>query len=277
MTSTESGLQSGEYRAVLLYGTRVPLWRSPSGSSESLRSSRRPNRSGLPRSGCESVVASSPRWSTARSTPREDPASALSVPPSLSQDATPARRPVRRGVARSARRAPAPCSSEPPAPARHAAWRYQPARSGGSRARHCIRPPRAHVSRRASAQLPPGRPARPRDREHTEAPHRRQRIGPPSGSRHSRMQPASVSASGRRRSAARNRAGPRSRREQPALEIGGHLVAADGWKIEREKGIFGHGGRDDFVVSAETRLETHFYWITITYVTLAISSCALLN
>ena len=27
-----------------------------------------------------------------------------------------------------------------------------------------------------------------------------------------------------------------------ALEIGGHLLAFDGWQIEREKGIFGHGG-----------------------------------
>jgi len=33
-----------------------------------------------------------------------------------------------------------------------------------------------------------------------------------------------------------------NRRDRPAGEIGGHLLAAYGWKIEREKGIIGHGG-----------------------------------
>ena len=35
---------------------------------------------------------------------------------------------------------------------------------------------------------------------------------------------------------------PAVRRDQTAREIGGHLLALYGWKIEREKGIFGHGG-----------------------------------
>ena len=32
------------------------------------------------------------------------------------------------------------------------------------------------------------------------------------------------------------------RRDQPAPEIGGYLLATYGWKIEREQAIFGHGG-----------------------------------
>ena len=52
------------------------------------------------------------------------------------------------------------------------------------------------------------------------------------------------------------------RRDQPACEIGGHLLAACGWKIEREQGIFGHGGRGALVVSGEMRLATNFYPIS---------------
>ena len=47
-------------------------------------------------------------------------------------------------------------------------------------------------------------------------------------------------------------------RDQPAIEIGGHLLASNGWKIEREKGIFGHGGRGAFVVWEEMRFATDF-------------------
>ena len=86
-----------------------------------------------------------------------------------------------------------------------------------------------------------------------------------SGSRHSRMQPASASARPSRRSAARSSTSPPSDEIEPALEIGGYLLAADGWKIEREKGIFGHGGRGAFVASVERRWETNFYPITTTY------------
>jgi len=32
-----------------------------------------------------------------------------------------------------------------------------------------------------------------------------------------------------------------------------------GWKIEREKAIFGHGGRGALVASAEVRWTTNFY------------------
>ena len=54
-------------------------------------------------------------------------------------------------------------------------------------------------------------------------------------------------------------------RDQPALEIGGHLLASNGWKIEREKGIFGHGGRGAFVVWEEMRFAPTFYPISTTY------------
>ena len=52
---------------------------------------------------------------------------------------------------------------------------------------------------------------------------------------------------------------PTVRRDRTADEIGGHLLAAYGWKIEREKGIFGHGGRGAFVASVEVRWTTNFY------------------
>ena len=51
-----------------------------------------------------------------------------------------------------------------------------------------------------------------------------------------------------------------------------YLLAADGWKIEQEKGIFGHGGRGAFVASVERRWETNFYPITTNYATFATSS-----
>ena len=57
---------------------------------------------------------------------------------------------------------------------------------------------------------------------------------------------------------------PAVRRDQTAREIGGHLLALYGWKIEREKAIFGHGGRGAFVVGAEGRWTTNFYPITTT-------------
>ena len=93
-----------------------------------------------------------------------------------------------------------------------------------------------------------------------------------SGSRHSRMQPASVSDRPSRRSAPRNRTSPAVGRDQPAREIGGHLLAACGWKIERERSIFGHGGRGALVVSGEMRLATNFYPISTGYAMSAITS-----
>ena len=51
---------------------------------------------------------------------------------------------------------------------------------------------------------------------------------------------------------------PAVRRDRPALEIGGHLLAIDGWKIERERSIFGHSGRGALVASAEMRWTTNF-------------------
>ena len=40
---------------------------------------------------------------------------------------------------------------------------------------------------------------------------------------------------------------------------------SNGWKIEREKGIFGHGGRGAFVVWEEMRFAPTFYPISTTY------------
>ena len=85
------------------------------------------------------------------------------------------------------------------------------------------------------------------------------------GSRHSRMQPASVSARSRRRSASRRQNQPAVRGDQTALEIGGHLLALDGWQIEREQAIFGHGGRGAFVDREELASTTNFYPISTTY------------
>ena len=65
---------------------------------------------------------------------------------------------------------------------------------------------------------------------------------------------------------------PAIRRDQPAPEIGGHLLAAYGWKIEREKAIFGHGGRGALVAWEEMRLVTNFYPISTTYAMSAITS-----
>ena len=111
-----------------------------------------------------------------------------------------------------------------------------------------------------------------RDREHAEAQHRRQRVD-----HQRRVAPLP--------DAARQRLGqaepafrpaqqdqPAVRRDQPAPEIGGHLLAFDGWKIEREKGIFGHGGRGAFVALGEMRLEPNFYPISTGYAMSATTS-----
>ena len=47
------------------------------------------------------------------------------------------------------------------------------------------------------------------------------------------------------------------RRDRPGREICAHLLALNGWKIEREQAIFGHSGRGAFVASAEMRWETN--------------------
>ena len=52
----------------------------------------------------------------------------------------------------------------------------------------------------------------------------------------------------------------------------GHLLALNGWKIERQQGIFGHGERGAFVASAEMRWETNFYPMPTTYATFATTS-----
>ena len=108
-----------------------------------------------------------------------------------------------------------------------------------------------------------------RDREHAEAKHRRQAVDHPF-----RVAPLPDAARQRLGQAvpAFRRAQqdqPAVRRDQTARKIRGHLLALYGWKIEREKGIFGHGGRVAFVASVERRWETNFYPIPTTYATFA--------
>ena len=110
------------------------------------------------------------------------------------------------------------------------------------------------------------------DREHAEAQHRRERV-------HHQRRVAPVPDAARQRLGQAEPAfrpaqqdQPAVGRDQPALEIGGHLLAFDGWKIEREKGIFGHGGRGAFVAWGEMRLEPNFYPISTGYAMSAITS-----
>ena len=103
------------------------------------------------------------------------------------------------------------------------------------------------------------------DREHAEAEHRRQRVD------HQRRVALVPDAAGQRLGQAEpafrlaQQHQPAVRGDQPALEIGGHLLAFDGWKIERQQGIFGHGGRGAFVARGETRSASNFYPIPTTY------------
>ena len=52
--------------------------------------------------------------------------------------------------------------------------------------------------------------------------------------------------------------GPPSDEIDPDREISGHLLALYGWKIERQKGIFGHGERGALIASVEMRWTTKF-------------------
>ena len=103
------------------------------------------------------------------------------------------------------------------------------------------------------------------DREHAEAQHRRQRV------HHQRRIAPLPDAARQRLGQAKPAFGPAQqdqpavRRDQPAAEIGGHLLAFDGWKIEQEQGIFGHGGRGAFVAWGEMRFAPTFYPIPTTY------------
>ena len=63
---------------------------------------------------------------------------------------------------------------------------------------------------------------------------------------------------------------PAVRQNRTALEIGGQLLTVNGWKIEREKTIFGHGGRGALVAGAEGRWTTNFYPIPTTLAAVAI-------
>ena len=97
------------------------------------------------------------------------------------------------------------------------------------------------------------------EREHAEPKHRRQRVNRPfripplpdaTGQRVGQAEPPLRRAQQHQTAV---------RRDRPAGEIGGHLLALYGWKIEREKSIFGHGGRGALVASAEMRWTTNFY------------------
>ena len=113
------------------------------------------------------------------------------------------------------------------------------------------------------------------DREHAEPEHRRERVD------HQRRGAPLPDAARQRLSQAEpafrraQQDQPAVRRDQTAREIGGHLLALHGWKIEREKGIFGHGGRGAFVASAEMRLATTFFPMSTTYAMSAITSSPL--
>ena len=111
-----------------------------------------------------------------------------------------------------------------------------------------------------------------RDREHAEAQHRRERM------HHQRRVPPLPDAARQRLGQAEpafrlaQQDQPAVGRDQPALEIGGHLLASNGWKIEQEKGIFGHGGRGAFVAWEEMRFAPTFYPISMTYAMSAITT-----
>ena len=108
-----------------------------------------------------------------------------------------------------------------------------------------------------------------RDREHAEAEHRRQAVDHPF--RVAPLPDAARQRLGQAEPALRRaqQDQPAVRRDQTAREIGGHLLALYGWKMEREKAIFGHGGRGAFVVGAEGRWTTNFYLTPTTYATFA--------
>ena len=96
------------------------------------------------------------------------------------------------------------------------------------------------------------------DREHAEAQHRRQRVNHqrrvapvPDATRQRLGQAEPALSLAQQDQAAVGR-------DQAALEIGRHLLASHGWQIEREKGIFGHGGRGAFVASGERRFDNEF-------------------
>ena len=96
------------------------------------------------------------------------------------------------------------------------------------------------------------------DREHVEAQHRRQRVD------HQRRVPPLPDAVRQSVGQAEPAFGPAQQdqpavgRDQPALEIGGHFLASDGWQIEREQGIFGHGGVALSLLAKELALTTNF-------------------
>ena len=86
------------------------------------------------------------------------------------------------------------------------------------------------------------------------------------------MLPARVSARRKRRSASRKRTEPPSDEISPPPEIGGHLLASDGWEIEPEQAIVGHGGVALSLHGKKDASTTNFHPITTTYATSATTS-----
>ena len=86
------------------------------------------------------------------------------------------------------------------------------------------------------------RSCRTRDRVHEELQHRRQRVEPPR--RVAPLRDAACQRLGRAEPAFRRAQQDQAAvgRDRPAREIGGHLLTADGWKIERQQAMFGLGG-----------------------------------
>lgn len=115
-------------------------------------------------------------------------------------------------------------------------------------------PPRSHlvVAEGQAIWLPPRRPGCGRSTARSRRPtssRDRERVPNAASQRLGQPEPA---------------LGP-AQQNQPAVRqdrndggIGGYFLAAHGWKIAREKAIFGHGGRGLFVASREIRSETNF-------------------
>ena len=112
------------------------------------------------------------------------------------------------------------------------------------------------------------------DREHAETQHRRQRVdhrrrvAPVPDVARQRLGQAEPALSLAQQDQAA------VRRDQAAHEIGGHLFASNGWKIEREQDIFCHGGVALVLSGKKDASITNFYPMTTTYATFATTSSA---
>ena len=157
-------------------------------------------------------------------------------------------------------------------------WEHRSRPLSGARPTASLNKGSPRSASQSSASFPGSGFAGPRtgfpagDREHAKAQHPRQHMDHPL-----RVAPL-PDATRQRLGQAEPAFGPAQQhqpavgRDRPALEIGGHLLALNGWQIEREQAIFGHGGRGAFVAAAEVRLVTNFYPIPTTWATFAATS-----